>query len=293
MNEMYRAARPIICNRCDMIASQGMLFRKYTPAPPLDQFVELMWHSHGYTPAHSRDRMMPSGNSGLVLNLRENQCRVYDRDDPARCRSSSGIVAVGPSTEYFIIDTTEQYSAMGVEFRPGGALAILGSPADLHGLHVSLEDLWGRDAADLRIQVLEAATPEARFRALERGLVARLCFARQAHPAVRFALDRFHATPGADTIASVTDAIGLSSRRFVQLFRDQVGLNPKLYCRVRRFRRVLQAIGEGRPVEWPEIALDAGYFDQAHFIHDFRSFSGISPSTYVASRPSGNHVPLE
>ena len=270
-----------------------MLLLKHKPGPPLDQFIELMWYCHGYKAAHSRDRMMPSGNTGLVLNLRENQCRVYDRENPARCRLSSGIVAVGPSTEYFIIDTAEQHSAMGVEFRPGGAFAILGSPADLRGLHVSLEDLWGRDAADLRAQVLEASTPEAKFRALERGLLARLSPARQAHPAVRFALGRFNTTPGGDAVASVTDAIGLSSRRFVEIFREQVGLNPKLYCRVRRFRRVLKAIGAGQPVEWAEIALDAGYFDQAHFIHDFRSFSGISPSTYVASRPSGNHVPLE
>jgi AraC-like DNA-binding protein len=68
-----------------------------------------------------------------------------------------------------------------------------------------------------------------------------------------------------------------------------------VYFRVRRFRQVLAAIGEGLPVEWARIALDAGYFDQAHFIHDFKAFSGISPSAYVASRPIGkyrNHVPM-
>jgi AraC-like DNA-binding protein len=114
----------------------------------------------------------------------------------------------------------------------------------------------------------------------------------EVHPAVRFALHRFHATPGGNTISAVTDAIGLSPRRFVQVFREQVGLNPKLYCRVRRFRQVLGAIGAGGPVEWAEIALDSGYFDQAHFIHDFRAFSGINPSAYVASQTIGSHVAL-
>ena len=270
-----------------------MTFLSYKPQPPLDEFIDKLWYCHGYTVAHSRDRMMPDGSVGLILNLHEDQCRVYDRDDPSRSHTTSGITTVGPSTEYFVIDTAEQYSVMGVQFRPGGALPFLGPPpSELHGLHVSLEDMWGPAAADLRIQVLEAATPDAKFRALEKGLLARGRRKLDVHPAVRFALDQFHAAPGVATVAQVTGCIGLSPRRFIQVFREQVGINPKLYCRVRRFRQVLSAVAKGGPVEWAGIALDAGYFDQAHFIHDFRSFSGINPSIYLASRPFGSHVPL-
>ncbi len=268
---------------------------KYKPGPPLDRFIQMFWYSHGYVPGHGRDRIMPCGNCGMILNLRENQCRVYDRENPSQCRTSSGISVVGPGTEYFVIDTAEQYSVVGVEFRPGGAFSILGPPEELHGRHVSLEDIWGAEAADLRIQVLEAATPEKMFCVLERAFLARVGPEVEVHPAVRFALGRFHAAPAGDTVAEVKNAIGLSPRRFVQVFREQVGLNPKLYCRVRRFRQVLAAIGAGRPVEWSRVAMDAGYFDQAHFIHDFKAFSGVSPRAYVASRPIGkyrNHVPM-
>jgi len=274
-----------------------MILRRYRPAPPLDEFISLFWYCHGYAPGHRRDRIMPKGTCGLILNLHDDECRVYDREDPARCHVSSGITVVGPSTGYFVIDTAEQYSVIGVEFRPAGALPFVESPSELLGAHVSLEDIWNRAAAsDLRIQVLEAATPDAKFRVLEQLLLARLRSQHDVHPAVRFALGRFHAEPGQAAIAAVTDAIGLSSRRFVQVFREHVGLNPKLYCRVRRFRQVLQAIGESRPVEWAAIALGAGYFDQAHFIHDFRAFSGINPGAYLASRSEDgylNHVPLK
>jgi AraC-like DNA-binding protein len=72
-----------------------------------------------------------------------------------------------------------------------------------------------------------------------------------------------------------------------------VGLTPKLFCRVRRFQRVLRRIGTGRPVEWAAVAVDCGYFDQAHFIRDFHAFSGINPSAYLAGRTEHlNHVPL-
>ena len=103
----------------------------------------------------------------------------------------------------------------------------------------------------------------------------------------------FMVLPHTRTIADVTGQIGLSAKRFIQVFAGEVGLTPKLFCRVRRFQRTLRAMGQGRPVEWATLAADCGYFDQAHFIHDFRAFSGINPSTYIAQRTEHlNHVPL-
>jgi AraC-like DNA-binding protein len=271
-----------------------MILLHRQPAPPLDQFVEKLWYCHGYTAAHRLDRIMPSASLGLIVNLQQNLCRIYDREDHTVLRTSSGITAAGPSTRYFVIDTAEQYSVMGVQFRPGGAFPFLVMPpSELHGLHVSLEDLWGPAAADLRVQVLAAATPENKFRALENGLLARWRGGLDVHPAVRFALRQFHAAPGAAAVSRVAEQIGISPRRFAQVFRDQVGLSPKLYCRVRRFRQVLSALSTGGRVDWADVACEAGYFDQAHFIHDFRAFSGISPTAYLSSRPFASHAPIE
>jgi AraC-like DNA-binding protein len=110
---------------------------------------------------------------------------------------------------------------------------------------------------------------------------------------VGFALRRFVAQPHVTTIGGVTDQIGLSPKRFIQLFRDQTGFTPKVFCRIRRFQRALESIESRGNVEWAQVALDCGYFDQAHFIHDFRAFSGINPSSYLAHRTRHrNHVPL-
>ena len=71
----------------------------------------------------------------------------------------------------------------------------------------------------------------------------------------------------------------------------EVGLTPKHYCRIRRFQRAVTLANCGRHVDWPQVALDCGYFDQAHFINDFRSFSGLTPTRYLAARtPFQNHV---
>jgi AraC-like DNA-binding protein len=77
------------------------------------------------------------------------------------------------------------------------------------------------------------------------------------------------------------------------VFRNEVGLTPKLYCRIRRFQNVVAAIHKLREPDLAEMALCCGYFDQAHFIHDFRVFSGVSPSAYLKYRTSSpNHVAM-
>jgi methylphosphotriester-DNA--protein-cysteine methyltransferase len=89
------------------------------------------------------------------------------------------------------------------------------------------------------------------------------------------------------------DRIGFSQRRFIELFRDQIGLTPKAFCRVRRFQRILQAVHRRSEVDWAQVALDGGYYDQSHLIHDFRGFSGLTPATYLAAAAEHlNHVPM-
>lgn len=76
-------------------------------------------------------------------------------------------------------------------------------------------------------------------------------------------------------------------------FARGVGMTPKLFCRVWRFQRVLRAVHHRDAVDWTEVALACGYFDQPHLIHDFREFSGLSPTEYLAARTEHlNHVPM-
>ena len=90
---------------------------------------------------------------------------------------------------------------------------------------------------------------------------------------------------------AVTDKVGLSAKRFIERFKSDVGLTPKRYCRIRRFQRAVTLVHQGSEIDWAAVALDCGYFDQAHFIHDFKSFAGLTPTSYQAARTSfQNHV---
>jgi AraC-like DNA-binding protein len=243
-------------------------------------------------PPDRRERALPTGTVELIFSLDPTPLRVFERGDAQRSRDLQGPLIYGPHSEFFVLDRARHPAIMGVHFKIGGAAALLGLPAgELHNMVVPLEALWGSAAYELRDRLCDARLPAERFRILERALIERLPMLPARHPAVAFALREL--MPGSARVADVTDQIGLSGRRFAQLFRDQVGLTPKLFCRIRRFQDVLQQVEQARLPLWADLALSCGYFDQAHFIHDFRAFAGVSPGVYLAQRGhQRNHVVL-
>lgn len=267
----------------------------HIPQPPLSSFVELFWFYDGYSPGpHSKERLMPDGSVELVINLKEDEARIYDREKLDKYQRHPGALLCGPHSSFFVIDTSQQASVIGVHFKPGGAFPFFKMPAgELHNLHVSLEDLWGHEAGLLRERLLEAQTPENKFQVLEECLLEQACRPLERHRAVDCALGLFRNIHTSPAMADVSDQIGISSRHFIQLFSNEVGLTPKLFARVRRFQQVLQQIRTGSDFSWADMAAGCGYFDQAHFIHDFKEFSGINPTTYLAQKTEHlNHVPI-
>ena len=272
-----------------------MQFFTHVPRPPLRNFVELFWFYDGYfAGSHSKERLMPDGSIELVINLKQDEARIYDRDNLDKCERLPGTLLCGPHSSFFVIDTAQQDSVIGIHFKPGGAFPFFKMPAmELHNLHVSLEDLWGHEARLLRERLLEAQTPEMKFQVLEEGLLARAFKPLERHRAVDFALALFRNIHTAPAMTELAEEIGISSRRFIQLFSNEVGLTPKLFARVRRFQQVLQMIHRGDNCDWVDLAAGCGYFDQAHFIHDFKAFAGINPTTYLVQKTEHlNHVPI-
>jgi AraC-like DNA-binding protein len=272
-----------------------MLSFTHIPQPPLSNFVDLFWFYDSYSPGqHSKERLMPDGSIELVINLNENEARIYDRENLDKYVRLPGALLCGPHSSFFVIDTAQQASVIGIHFKPGGAFPFFKMPAsELHNFHVSLEDLWGHEAGLLRERLLEAQPPLKKLQVLEECLLEQAFRPLERHCVVDCALGLFRNIHTAPAIADIADHIGISSRRFIQLFSNQVGLTPKLFARVRRFQQVLKNIRRGAEFSWVDMAASCGYFDQAHFIHDFKEFSGINPTAYLAQKTDHlNHVPI-
>jgi AraC-like DNA-binding protein len=254
-----------------------MSFASYIPRPPLSEYVSVFWIAEGYAVAHTQERLLPTGAMDLVIGL--------DEDN----RTGTGIS--GARSEFAVLDTTRPITVIGAHFKPGGGFPFFSPPADeLLTLGVPLDAVWGRYADTVRERLLEAPAPAARFHILERALLEKSAGRLGRHRAVRFALKEFSTSAGPRSIADMTHQIGLSARRFAEIFRNEVGLTPKLFCRIRRFQSVLDSLEGMSEIDWTDIALSCGYFDQAHFNHDFRAFSGVNPSAYLRHRTFRNHV---
>lgn len=246
------------------------------PPPLLAGFVERFWYSSG-APARQKVRVLPSGTVELVFNLGEDELGFHDEKRPGNCDSFSGAIFSGARGGPLIVDTRAR--VMGVHFKPGGAFCFLGIPAtEIADTHVDLESLWGRSAQDAREQLCGSAAPAKCFRVLERALVARLKNSAEEHRAVRAALEVFQRDAGDVKIRDLAAHLGLSQRRFIQVFSHQVGVTPKVFARVRRFQRALDRARSSVAPDWADIAAAGGYFDQSHLIHDFQRLCGLSPT---------------
>jgi AraC-like DNA-binding protein len=263
------------------------------PRVELAPFIESFWFAHDdVARPHALERILPTGSAQLIVNLFEDETRAYDPEAIGRCESTPGTILAGVRSRFGIIDTAEQQSVAGVCFRPGGAYPFFDAPAhEVANADVPLESLWGvQRTSILRERLLAASTADAKLDVLERTFLEAVVRDR-LHRAVVYALTAFRHVPHTTTIARVTNAVGLSPKRFIERFKTEVGVTPKTFCRIRRFQRALRAAHAGARVDWSDVALSCGYFDQAHFIHDFREFSGITPTLYQAARTEHrNHV---
>lgn len=271
-----------------------MRYSVHEPGPMLSDFVENFW-SLSDAPRHTREQILPSGTVELVINLNKDEFRIYGSGARAeRCRRFRGAIVSGCYGAPFGIDTREHAAVIGVHFRPGGAASILGvPPGELANSHVALEDLWGYRATELRERLSAAPHQRQRFQILERALVLRQRRARSGRRVVTAALAQLDQPRM--TIGDVASGFGLSRRRFIQIFSEDVGMTPKRFARVRRFQRALARVTEQPSPAWAELALECGYYDQAHLCRDWLELSGLSPTELLSLREiqvKENHVAL-
>src|SRR5262245_20430646 len=140
-----------------------MFLYTHIPGPPLDEHIDRFWICSDL-PAHTPERILPSGAVDLVINLTWDEIRIFDGSKSAIPQRYPGAVVSGPYSKHILVDPLPRATLIGLHFRPGRAAAILGVPAiELADAHVPLETLWGRMAVELRERLSAAATPVQRF----------------------------------------------------------------------------------------------------------------------------------
>jgi len=247
----------------------------HKPAYPLSLYVERIWHMSHSGLLLQKQRVYPNGSIALVVNLHK-PVATYFVDGVAF--SVRGPLIAGPYSRSFEIGTAAPAATIGAEFRPGTARMFFPMAAhELHNTDVSLFDVWPAEADCLLNELYSRSGVQDQLRFVEQYLSRKLSEARRIPPSIQYSVEELIRYGGVRRISQIQRQSGLSHTRHIQLFKEHVGLSPKLFCRVRRFHAVLDSARKNKYVNWANLALDGGYYDQAHLIRDFRAFAGITP----------------
>jgi len=247
--------------------------------------VESIWFFDGES-ATRRERHFPTGTLDLIVHLGggQDRFRVVQGGSPGPCAAASvGGLLVGP----MVIEAPEgPCRVLGVRLTPAGAFALLGGPlGELTGLTVDLHDLVRADAQPLVEGCEEAGCDVDRVRLAAAWIRSRLRRGPRIDRCVAGAVREIERSGGGLPVSTLGERLGVSRTRLRSTFRDQIGVTPKRFARIVRFRRAAAALREGSR-GLSRLALQCGYYDQAHMNAEFRAMSGVSPLQFLdASRP--------
>lgn len=252
------------------------------PRPPLDGLIDDLYYLEGVSP-YARLTLPPMPAALLIVNLGA-PFLIRAGSDIETAAYADGCVITTP-TRAFEFGYPLQTRSVGVHFKPWGLAPFLPMPAAvLCDRPVTVEQVWGRPAvAELRDRLATADGPYEMLTLLEDELRRRL-----SEPAglglVRHTSSIIAATSGAVAIGDVGMAAGVSSTHLAQRFKEIIGVTPKRLARTWRFTAAVFSINLAEPIDWADLAGSAGYFDQAHFGHEFREFTGLTPTRYIEVR---------
>lgn len=215
----------------------------------------------------------PTSSVTVILNLGERFGGLPDS------------FAAGLADTWTWVERGDAVSCLDLKLTPLGAYTLLGVPMhELAGKVVDAGDLLGPAVQSLLDALREAPDWERRFRLLDGFLVRRAELGPRPAEAVAWAWRRLAESGGQVPVGRLAEEVGWSHRHLVARFREEVGLTPKTMARIVRFSRLLRSLEGGEAVRWAELAVDHGYYDQAHLYRDFRQFLGLTPAAFLAQR---------
>jgi len=255
----------------------ALRYVEHRPRAALRPHLECLWLVSDPQPRARRapERVVPDGCPELIVHLGD----PFSREVGGIWRRQERAFLAGTLTRPWLLRAGRRVATLGMRFRPGEVTPLLPvSMAAAAGRETSLAAIVGAGRARALLRALTAARSEAaRFAAAEDWLASRLALAPRnagsARPAVRLLLE----TRGAARIADVAQALGWTRRRIERVFARELGIRPKLFARIVRLNAVLAGLDAQERASAVDRALEAGYFDQAHLLRDFRALAGRTP----------------
>lgn len=261
----------------------------YTIPPPaqLAPYVRAFWVFE-HEIAAGEDyvyRSMADGCAELVFHYKALWREVKEDDSTGGVYSHSLLHAQSQSYKRFT--TRESFGIFGVYLYPFAVPQLLGhSSVVVSNLMIGLHDVLGRAGKELEERIMLAPDNYERAAILAAFLLERLRKHQRDESTIHEAVKQVIHTKAFMPVAELSQYFNLSQRQFERKFKELAGFSPKIYSRIIRFQSAMKHYGNDIK-SLTDIAYDCGYYDQSHFIHDFKEFSGYHPGQYFKGKPEG------
>ena len=272
-----------------------MIMNTYIPTYPLNQFVDHFFYYTGFNPKHSVTRFIPDGEVQIIFDLTNYPKPIYDNDTLEQIQSCKKVWFSGFRTQAITIPSGGESEMLIVQFKKGKAFTFLKEPMhQLTNYVVDGELVLGPEILDIRELLLEFPRPLQKFHVLERELLAGYRNQFKQNQFVEFAISKILSSQSQSCIKDIIKKTGYSQKHIIKLFKEQVGVTPKTFHKVIRFQNTIQQIEQEHPIDWSSVVYDCGFYDQSHFIADFKYFSGFTPTAYIEKRGEFlNYLPIK
>lgn len=257
-----------------------MIFTRRQPSPRLAPFVDCIWlvASRGVAPPPEPEIVLPDGKVELIVHFGDH----FEKMERGKFVKQARTLLSGQLTEKIFLRGSGAVGMVAIRFKPGGSARFFGfAHHEISDHIVPLSDLMGPDSAILEDRVLSAESHLERMDIMENFLTERLSKRAYDDGLTLQACRYIMQSGGAYTVKDLVRLIGLSERQLERRFNHEVGVTPKVLARIARFQTFMALSHSGKIISLTEAALTCGYYDQAHFIRDFHSFAGVSPSKYL------------
>ncbi len=271
-----------------------MIFRAHIPRFPLGQFVEVIIYYEGVQHAHKVDRFLPNGDTEILIDFHDAPQYIYDNESLKEIQACNHVWASGFRTEPITIPSGTDAAMMVIAFKKGMAAPFFPFPmGEIANSVVDADLVWGTDFGLLREQLLATKDIDERFRIAEDFLIREFQSQMAINPCVAFAVGEMTERPDAISIAKMNAKIGYSQKHFTEMFRRQVGVTQKSYLKIMRFQKAVRTIDAADNIDWGQVSLECGFYDQSHFINDFKHFAGFTPEQYAKIHTNyQNYIPV-
>jgi AraC-like DNA-binding protein len=252
-----------------------MKFQRIDPSSKASLAVECYWIVEDDDVTPVKQKIIPDGFTEMIFHFGDHYRIQLNNKWSKQGKSLLAAQIKG----HFYLENSGRTEILGIKLKPSAITHLFGVPMkSTTDTVVELRKALGRKASPLEKALREA--DGAHRAAIANDIFEKLCFNYPASHPVDQALQMIFARKGMIAVADICKELSVSERYVEKLFQNYVGLSPKFFARIIRFSHIFQLIKDKDP-DWAAVVFEAGYYDQSHFIRNFKAFTGEDPSEYI------------